>query len=174
MNSLSLATAPVCDEPRFEGKALRQLFGHFATGITVITTRTQQGKHLGLTASSFSAVSLDPPLILWSLRKNSPHLEEYCQSDYFAIHFLTEQQQELSNHFARPAEDKFAGMAHTCSEQGPPLLPNCLGQLICQNTQQIDAGDHVILLGEIEAFEHHSAKPLLFFRGAYAALGDDI
>ena len=108
---------------------LRQALGRFATGVTVITTRTVDGKLEGLTANSFSAVSLDPPLVLWSLRQNAPSLKNFQNAGYFAVNVLAADQSHLSRHFATPAEDKFAATAHGSGLGGCPVLHDVLAEL---------------------------------------------
>jgi flavin reductase (DIM6/NTAB) family NADH-FMN oxidoreductase RutF len=151
------------DNPR----EIRNLLGQFATGVTIITTCAADGRKIGMTANSFSSLSLDPPLVLWSLSKTAPSLKDFHQAAYFAIHMLAQQQHQLSGHFARAATDKFAAVAHQLSEQGPPLLQDSLATLVCKNICQYEGGDHLIFIGQIEHYQQNQGEPLLFHAGKY-------
>ncbi|NMZ47028.1 flavin reductase family protein [Pseudomonas oryzihabitans] len=148
-------------------RALRNLLGQFATGVTVITTRGRDGRKVGMTANSFSSVSLEPPLVLWSLARQAPSLPDFLAASHFAIHVLGSDQHQLSGHFARPAEDKFAGIAHVEGTAGVPLLEEAVATLICRNHVQYEGGDHLIFLGEIEHYRHSGGEPLVFHAGQY-------
>ena len=148
-------------------RAIRNLLGQFATGVTVITTRGKDGRKVGMTANSFSSLSLDPPLILWSLSKTAPSLADFTEAEYFAIHMLAQEHHQLSGHFARPAEDKFAGIAHQQCAAGTPLLDGALATLLCRNVNQYEGGDHLIFIGQIERYQHRDGEPLLFHAGKY-------
>lgn len=162
INTLGLSQIDV-DNPR----EIRNLLGQFATGVTVITTRGQDGRKVGMTANSFSSLSLDPPLILWSLAKTAPSLPDFCAAEYFAIHMLAQEHHQLSGHFARGAEDKFAGIAHQLCPAGVPLLDDALATLLCRNVQQYEGGDHLIFIGQIEHYQQRGGEPLLFHAGQY-------
>lgn len=152
----------------FDPLALRQAFGQFATGVTIITTNTDDGDKVGLTANSFSSVSLEPPLVLWSLDKKARSLEVFQQREHFAIHVLNDQQIELSNLFASKTEDKFADLA---LEQGPdaiPLLREYAARFVCRKTYAYEGGDHIIFVGEVLEFDRQEQTPLLFHAGKYA------
>src|SRR5687767_3868649 len=123
---------------------LRNALGRFATGVTVITTRTPDGKLEGLTANSFSAVSLDPPLVLWSLRRNASSLSSFQDSGYFAVNVLGVQQCDLSRRFATPAPDKFSGLAVTSGLGACPLLQDTLAGFECSTEHTVVGGDHII------------------------------
>src|SRR5262245_38768660 len=105
-----------------DSRHLRNAFGRFATGVAIITTRSPDGKPEGVTANSFSAVSLDPPLVLWSLRRNAPSLPGFLGSDYFAVNVLAAEQAGLSKHFATPQHDKFAQISHSEGHGKCPLI----------------------------------------------------
>ncbi|WP_111892367.1 flavin reductase family protein [Acinetobacter sp. MB5] len=152
-----------CSNPR----EIRNLLGQFATGVTIITTRGQDGRKVGMTANSFSSLSLDPPLILWSLSKTAPSLPDFIAAKYFAIHMLAQEHHQLSGHFARPAEDKFAGIAHHDCESGIPVLDDALATLLCRNVQQYEGGDHLIFIGQIEHYQKRCGEPLVFHAGQY-------
>lgn len=148
-------------------KEIRNLLGQFATGVTVITTRGRDGRKIGMTANSFSSLSLDPPLILWSLSKSAPSLPDFTAADYFAIHMLAQEHHALSGHFARGAEDKFAHVAHRECERGLPLLDDVLATLVCRNVNQYEGGDHLIFIGQIEHYQQRMGEPLVFHAGKY-------
>ena len=151
-----------------EPRALRQALGRFATGITVITTRTPEGRLEGLTANSFSSVSLDPPLVLWSLRRQAPSLRGFVEAGRFAVNVLAAEQSGLSRHFATPLADKFAGVTWEEGQDGCPLLPGCLARFECRTERTVEAGDHLIFIGRIYRLKHRDGVPLLFNAGHYS------
>jgi flavin reductase (DIM6/NTAB) family NADH-FMN oxidoreductase RutF len=148
-------------------RALRTALGRFATGVTVVTTRTPQGKLEGLTANSFSAVSLDPPLVLWSLKRNAPSLANFLASGYFAVNVLARAQEEIAHHFATRRRDKFAGVPQVPGLGGAPLLHGTLAAFECSTESTIESGDHVILLGRVHRASHRDGEPLIFSAGRY-------
>jgi flavin reductase (DIM6/NTAB) family NADH-FMN oxidoreductase RutF len=164
----------------FEGDAvdapgLRQVLGRFATGVAVIATRTSEGKLEGLTANSFAAVSLDPPLVLWSLRRDAPSLPSFQRAGVFAVNVLAAQQRELSRRFATPAADKFSAVPHELGESGCPLIEGCLAWLECRIDSMVDGGDHLIFIGRVRRASFSEGEPLIFSAGRYcrtAALAD--
>lgn len=148
-------------------REIRNLLGQFATGVTVITTRAENGRKVGMTANSFSSLSLDPPLILWSLSKSAPSLSDFMAAEHFAIHMLAQEHHQLSGHFATASEDKFAGIEHQDSKIGVPILGNALATLLCRNITQYDGGDHLIFIGQIEHYQQRQGDPLVFHAGKY-------
>lgn len=153
-----------------EPKEFRRLLGQFAAGVTVITTVGSDGKPYGLTATAFSSVSLDPPLVLVCIDKKSeshPHLEA---SHSYAVNFLTTGQQDLSNRFAKSGGDKFQGVSWTPSPSGAPLLAGALAHVACRVVNAVDAGDHTIFVGQVEDGAVHGGEPLVYFNGAYRAV----
>lgn len=160
------------NEPTFDPREFRNALGRFATGVTVVTARDADGTPLGLTVSSFNSVSIDPPLILWSLEKRSTTLPAFEQASHFAVNVLGADQMDLSNLFAGRAEDKFSGLDCPAGEGGAPLLPGCVATFQCRNWAQYDGGDHVILLGEVIAFERTPGAALLFHDGAYCVAAE--
>lgn len=153
-------------------KGIRNLLGQFATGVTVITTRGKDGRKIGMTANSFSSLSLDPPLVLWSLSKTAPSLPDFVDATHFAIHMLGQEHHDISGHFARPAEDKFLGVAHIEHEDlhKTPLLADALATLVCRNVQQYEGGDHLIFIGEMQQYQQREGAPLVFHAGKYRAV----
>jgi flavin reductase (DIM6/NTAB) family NADH-FMN oxidoreductase RutF/DNA-binding IclR family transcriptional regulator len=155
------------DTSRFDAKELRQVLGSFVTGVTVVTTADAAGKRYGVTANSFSSVSLDPPLVLWSQATKSPSHPVFLEAPRFAINILAEDQVELSNRFASSGIDKFANMETDNGEGGVALLRDCCAWLECKVVSRLPGGDHVIFVGEIEAFRRTGRKPLVFGGGQY-------
>ncbi|MDG5496936.1 flavin reductase family protein [Niveispirillum sp. BGYR6] len=153
--------------PADDRRALRSLLGQFATGVTIVTTRAADGRKVGLTANSFTSVSLDPPLVLWCLGNNAPSMRDFLTAEHFAIHVLAEEQNGLSQHFATPSADKFAGVAHGETAEGVPVLHGTLATLLCRQHDRVEAGDHVIFIGRIERFDLAGGAPLLFHAGQY-------
>jgi len=148
-------------------RALRRALGQFATGVTVITTRARDGRRVGVTANSFSSLSLDPPLVLWCIDNAAPSLPEFDACDYFAVNVLATEQHHLSRQFAIPAEDKFAGVEVLETDAGIPLLDGTLAHFVCRNVRRIPAGDHVIMIGQVQRYETFDREPLVFHSGGY-------
>lgn len=155
-----------------EHRALRDALGAFATGVAVVTALDADGRAVGLTVNSFSTVSLDPPLILWSLSLASPSIEAFRQTGHFAVNVLSADQQAVSERFARRGADKFAGLDWRGGLGGAPLLPGCCAVLECRNEAQHPGGDHLIFIGRVERFGRREAPPLLFHGGRYRRLGE--
>lgn len=154
-----------------DNRALRTALGLFATGITVVTTRALTGQLAGLTVNSFSALSLEPPLVLWSLRCSSPSLPVFQGVERFVVNVLAEAQVEVSRRFASPVPDKFDGVAHAESPWGLPLLHGAAAWFECRTVSQQMAGDHCLFIAEVESFTASELAPLLFHAGGYFALG---
>lgn len=148
-------------------RQLRNLLGQFATGVTVVTTVGEDNRKIGMTANSFTSVSLEPPLILWNIAKTATNVEDFRQCEHFAINILNDQQHVESNHFARSAADKFNEIDKVNDILGVPVLSEALATLVCKNYQWVEAGDHYIILGEIEHCSINTGKPLLFHNGKY-------
>ena len=146
---------------------LRRSLGHFATGVTVVTCCAPDGRACGITANSFSSVSLDPPLVLWNIAKVSNSLDAYLAAEHFAIHVLRADQQHMAEHFARTDHTRYNGIEHTISTQGVPILPDVLARFDCRTREIHDGGDHHIIIGQILAHTAHDGEPLLFFGGEY-------
>jgi flavin reductase (DIM6/NTAB) family NADH-FMN oxidoreductase RutF len=148
----------------------REVMGSFATGVTVMTLSRADGSRLGVTASSFNTVSLDPPLILWSLALKAPSLEDFRRQDLFAVNVLSAAQRDLALQFARPAADKFAGVAVETSARGLPLIAGALAHVECRIVARYPGGDHEIMLAEVLGLGRAEGEPLVFQRGAFHAL----
>lgn len=151
-------------------KAFRQCLGQFATGVTVVTCCNSEGAPCGITANSFSAVSLDPPLVLWNIAKSSNSLQAYLDAKFYSIHILTAKQQHLSAHFAQSIHTLYEEIAYTRSENGVPLLPGCLARLDCSTHTIHDCGDHYIIVGHVDDFCAEGDDPLLVFGGNYRSI----
>src|SRR3954452_15480685 len=148
-------------------KVLRRALGAFATGVTIVTTTGADGVDVGLTANSFSSVSLSPPMVLWSLAKTSSNIEAFRHASYFAVHILAADQEALSGRFASKGIDKFAGLDLERGHGRNPMLHDCTARFDCRTTFQYEGGDHVIFVGEVLDFTHSERAPLVFHGGRY-------
>ena len=146
----------------------RNALGSFATGVTIVTTAINSAEPVGVTASSFNSVSLDPPLVLWSLAKKSLSLDAFRESGHFAVHILSCLQENLSNAFARSGTDKFANVEWQPGVIGSPVLNEFAARFECQTVHQYEGGDHIIFVGEVIAFDKRDHPPLVFHGGNYA------
>ena len=152
-------------------KDLRQVFGRFATGITVITTRTPEGEDYGVTINSFASVSLEPPLVSFALQRGSPMGGHIRRAGGYAVNILSADQQELSNHFASDEHRQpFTNWPLLPKSASQPLLADCLAVLECRLWQEYDGGDHVLLLAEVLDCQALEGQPLLYYRSRYATL----
>jgi flavin reductase (DIM6/NTAB) family NADH-FMN oxidoreductase RutF len=156
----------------FELREFRNALGCFATGITVAASRTAGGELLGITANSFNSVSLDPPLVLFSLHRNAYSLKAFEEAGCFSINILSEGQRHVSDAFARALADKWAGVAFETWETGAPILTDALANFDCTTHSIHDGGDHMIFVGRVLRLRAMpEGRPLLYFRGAYHGLG---
>lgn len=153
-----------------DSKDFRRCLGKFATGVTVVTCSDSAGHPCGITANSFSSVSLDPPLILWNIAKVSNSLGAYLDAAHFAVNVLTSEQQDLSSHFAKSDHTLFDEIAYDVSADGVPLLQDTLAALECRTHQVHDCGDHYIIVGEVTGFRSGEDDPLLFYNGNYRTI----
>lgn len=153
---------------QFDTREFRNALGNFATGVTIITTRSAEGEPVGLTANSFNSVSLEPPLILWSLAKTAASVPIFNNAEYWNVHILSVDQEPLSNLFASRGADKFAKIDLDEGITDAPLIPGGTARLQCRNAFQYDGGDHIIFVGEVLAFDTTSNPPLAFIGGQYA------
>lgn len=151
-------------------RRFRNALGMFATGITVVTTRTPDGVPIGLTVNSFNSVSLDPPLIVWSLANDLPSRALFEGCEYYAINVLAEDQAALSQRFASRLGDRFDGLDYDSGVGGVPLLRGCCARFQCRNTVRHDGGDHVVFISEVVDFDRDARPPLIYFGGAYRQL----
>ena len=147
--------------------ALRRVLGQFATGVAVISTRTDTGGLVGITVNSFASVSLDPPLVLWSLRRNAGSFAVFAGATHWAVNILAAEQRALAQHFCTAQPDRFAGIAHRLGLGGAPLLDQAIARLECSVFTTVEGGDHVIHIGHLDRFDVLEGEPLLFFGGAF-------
>lgn len=158
----------ICQTIEFDTRAFRRALGNFATGVTVVTAAAADGRKVGVTANSFNSVSLDPPLILWSIDKRSASHEVFEAASHFAVNVLAADQIDLSNNFARPKDDRFADIVHAPGAGGAPVLADCAARFQCEKYLQVDGGDHWIMLGKVVEFDDFGRAPLLYHQGAYS------
>ena len=163
----------VAANAEFDYRALRDAFGCFATGVTIITARHKTATEdvmVGLTANSFSSVSLNPALVSWSLAAHAPSQPIFQNCSHYAIHVLRTDQQDLAERFAQSRDDKFAEMELTFGLGEAPILPRCLAVFQCRNSYRHVGGDHIIFLGQVEKFECQTGSPLIFHAGKFGNL----
>jgi len=152
----------------------RNALGTYATGVTIITALGTDRKPYGLTCNSFASVSLNPPLVLWSLGTFSQGLPIFQNASHFAVNVLGASQQALAAQFAKASSDKFVGVAWTAGLGGAPLLTDSVAHFQCRAANRYYGGDHVIFLGAVEAYAYNRQEPLLFAHGGYGRfLGAD-
>jgi flavin reductase (DIM6/NTAB) family NADH-FMN oxidoreductase RutF len=158
-------------DPASVSRSLRDALARFVTGVTVITTCTSTGLREGLTVNSFSALSLDPPLVLWSLRNNATAFTAFVeQSDRFAVNVLGSHQQEVSRRFAKSSAEKFGNFDCDFGLGGCPLIRHSIARFECRLENIVPGGDHVILIGRVERAAFGAGEPLLFHAGTYCML----
>jgi len=149
---------------------LRRVMGHFATGVTVVTTRDSEGRPNGLTANAFMSLSLSPPLALISVDKGATCYSCFQLNNSFTVNFLSEGQEEVSRRFATKGADKFADLKWHPGENGAAIIDGAIGCIECRIAQCYDGGDHTIVVGEITRACASGGRPLLFFQGKYRSL----
>ncbi|HEV2508420.1 flavin reductase family protein [Bosea sp. (in: a-proteobacteria)] len=157
----------------FSAREFRDALGLFPTGVAIITAKTSDGELLGATVSSFNSVSLEPPLVLFSVGRNARAFEHWNSVEHYAVNLLGEGQSELSTRFAKPMTDKWQGITPIEGAAGQPLLPDAMAWFECRNHARHDGGDHLILIGEVTRFSLAMTprpRPLVFFRGRYRQL----
>lgn len=149
----------------------RRVMGHFATGVTIITTVDTNGRPLGLTANAVSSVSLEPPLVLVCVDKKAESYPSFGTARVFAVNVLTQQQEALSRRFAKSGGEKFDGVGYRSGTTGSPILEGSLAHFDCEVRYEFDAGDHTIFVGHVVDIAATSDRePLLYFRGGYRNL----
>lgn len=151
---------------------LRQALGRFVTGVTIVTCRDDDGEPVGLTANSFNALSLAPPLVLWSLRQASSTIAAFTNASHFAVNVLAADQVDLSRRFARPSSAKFDEGEWTDGQGGAPLLAGCVAVFECRRRSHHAAGDHVLFIGEVERIGGSADTPLVYHAGHYRTLSE--
>lgn len=157
-----------------DSKSFRQALGHFPTGVAIVTTRTGDGHPVGLTINSFTSLSLDPPLIMWSLDNRARSLSIFENCNYFAINIISSAQVDAAMGFANPkVEDKFGLVSHADGEEGVPLIDHCVATFVCKNYRQYEGGDHTIFIGRV--VRHNTIteqEPAVFHRGKFTRLNN--
>ena len=154
--------------PSFSPQEFRSALGTFATGVTIVTARSDRGDLIGLTANSFNSVSLAPPLVLWSLARAAGSMPVLSAGSHYAINILAADQKALAERFATKGAERWSGVAFTQSQSGAPILTGAMASFECFNRSQYEEGDHVIFVGEVERCHHRpDASPLLFHGGRF-------
>jgi len=153
-----------------DARAFRNALGAFVTGVTIITTCNADGTPAGLTANSFNSVSLDPPMVLFSLGLDSTNLDAFRQATWWVVHVLAAGQEDLSNHFARRDADKFKNVAYSKGPGGVPLLDGSAARFICRAAFEYEGGDHAIFLGMVQEFDQAGKPPLIYHQGRYGGV----
>ena len=158
-------------QPKHDARDFRSALGCFPTGVCLITTLAPDGQRAGLTANSFSSVSLDPPMVLWSLSRNASSAPVFRDAEYFAINVLAADDAALSSHFAKSGPDKFATFAGRFGAGlgGVPVLDGAVAAFECHSRHRYYGGDHIIVIGVVERYAHSDREPLVFHRGQYRA-----
>ncbi|QKD01949.1 flavin reductase family protein [Mesorhizobium loti] len=154
-------------DPGADLKRFRKALGTFPTGVCIVTTLSREGENVGVTCSSFNSVSLDPPLILWSLGKNAYSLPVFGAAEFWAVHVLGADQEEVSNQFARAGGNKFKDIKLEAGLGEIPLLVDCSTRFQCITEHVYDGGDHVIFVGRVLDFDQTHRLPLVFHSGRY-------
>jgi flavin reductase (DIM6/NTAB) family NADH-FMN oxidoreductase RutF len=166
-SQLDPANELASDSSPIDPRDFRNALGTYATGVTIITAVAADGKPYGLTCNSFASVSLNPPLVLWSLGMFSQGLSIFQNASHFAVNVLGESQQALATKFAKSSEDKFAGVEWTPGLGKAPILADSVANFQCRAANRYYGGDHIIFLGAVEAYAYNRREPLLFARGGY-------
>lgn len=153
-------------------KQLRRALGSFVTGVTVVTTRNGNNEPIGLTVNSFNAVSLSPPLVLWSLSLHAASFDAFVKASHFAVNVLAADQRPISETFARTGGEKFTKVVWRSGLENMPLLEGTAASFTCRNTNHYPGGDHLIFVGEVVAFQKHALASLAYANGRYIELND--
>ena len=165
-----LASPLAKQTPNFSVPEFRQALGMFATGVTIITAKASDGSLVGLTANSFNSVSLDPPLILWSLGLKARSLEQFKHCKHFAVNVLSAEQTDLAMSFSRSDANRFEGVDFKLSKDGLPIIKGCLAYFECSNRSQYVEGDHIIFVGQVEQVSSGAGQPLIYQNGRFAGI----
>lgn len=158
-------------QPKHDARDFRSALGCFPTGVCLVTTLADDGRRVGLTVNSFSSVSLDPPMVLWSLSRAASSAPVFRDAEYFAINVLARGDEALSSHFAKSGADKFAAFAERFAPGlgGVPVLQGAVAAFECHSRHRYYGGDHIIVIGVVERYSHSERPPLVFHRGKYSA-----
>lgn len=169
MSTHDTVTRPDCGSP-VDTRALRTALGSFATGVAIVTARSADGDVMGLTVNSFNSVSMEPPLIVWSLSRTSSRFDAFQQVTHYAAHVLALEQVELAQRFATSGSDRFLGLFVSPGLGGAPLLDDYCARFECRIASRVDAGDHRMFIGAVERFSAAPRKPLVYHGGRYRKL----
>jgi flavin reductase (DIM6/NTAB) family NADH-FMN oxidoreductase RutF len=171
--AIAASAAPATSDTAIDPRHLRSALGSFATGVTIVTAQAATGRPVGLTCNSFASVSLNPPLVLWSLVTHSPNLAVFQEASHFTVNVLAATQGDLAMQFARSGDDKFAGVDWSPGHGGAPVLAGCVANFQCRSVDRYYGGDHIIFLGAVEAYASIADAPLLFSRGKFGSFTAD-
>ncbi|MCC6869737.1 MAG: flavin reductase family protein [Burkholderiales bacterium] len=155
--------------PTFDSRQFRDALAQFATGVTIICARASETRFVGFTANSFNSVSLDPPLVLWSLARTSASLATFEHAERYAVNVLSTGQIDLARRFSRPHADRFAHIAYRLGYADAPLLDGCVAWFECRHHARLTAGDHMLFVGEVVTCERASGQGLVFQHGRFGA-----
>jgi flavin reductase (DIM6/NTAB) family NADH-FMN oxidoreductase RutF len=155
------------DNSAIDPRDFRNALGTFGTGVTIVTAMAADGKPYGVTCNSFASVSLNPPLVLWSLGMFSQGLATFQNASHFTVNVLSVSQEELATRFAKSSDDKFTGVEWKPGLGNAPIIAGCVASFQCRAANRYYGGDHVIFLGAVEAYAYNKQEPLLFARGGF-------
>ncbi len=161
------------DRPTFDQRQFRDALAQFPTGVTIVCARAGETRYVGFTANSFSSVSLDPPLIMWTIARKSASLAAFESAERYSINVLSSAHDELARRFSRPHADRFAGVTHRLGWADAPLIDGCVAWLECKHFARHTAGDHLIFVGEVVMVERARGAALIFHRGRFTDTGDE-
>ena len=159
------------EEPKLDLGEFRRALSCFATGVAVATTLDDKGESVGMTISSFSSVSLEPPLVLWSIAHNAHGYDAFINAEYFAVNVLAKHQEQLSDLFATRGVDKFDGLDCRAGQHGSPILPDYAACFECRTEHVYEGGDHKIIVGRVLEFDERESEPLIRYRSDYLRTG---
>ena len=148
----------------------RQALGRFASGVTVVTCKSDDGNPGGLTVSAFSSLSLEPPLVLICIDRRASVYENLKEGSWFAVNVLAQDQESVSRRFASREADRFKGIGYREGKTGAPLIEGALACIECRVVHSYPGGDHTVFIGQVESSEVNDGKPLLYFRGGYSSI----
>lgn len=151
----------------FDTRQFRDALAQFATGVTIICARAGDGRYVGFTANSFNSVSLDPPLVLWSLARRSASLAAFEGAERYSVNVLSATQTDLARRFSRPHADRFAGVPIRLGWAEAPLIEGCVAWFECRHYARHHAGDHMVFVGEVATCERASGEGLVFHHGGF-------
>src|SRR5207248_7798777 len=157
------------ERPAFDQRQFRDALAQFPTGVTIVCTRAPSGRYVGFTANSFNSVSLEPPLILWTIARRSASLATFEAAERYAVNVLSSEQADLARRFSRPHADRFAGVAHRLGWSDAPLIDGCVAWLECRHHARHSAGDHVVFVGEVVTVERARGHALMFHQGRFTS-----